>query len=58
MKNEDKKDEEFEDEEEVEAKYQNPILAILPATTTGLISVVRQVEDNVEEKGQHWSRVS
>jgi len=32
--------EESEDEEEVEAKYQNPILVLLPATTTGLISVV------------------
>jgi hypothetical protein len=40
MKNEDKKDEKSEDEEEVEAKYQNPILVLLPATTTGLISVV------------------
>ena len=40
MKNKDKKDEESEDEEEVGAKYQNPILALLPATTIGLISVV------------------
>ena len=40
MKNEDKKDEESEDEEEVEAKYQNLIVAFLSTTATGLISVV------------------
>jgi hypothetical protein len=34
-KNEDKMDEDSEDGEEVEVKYQNPILAFLPATTIG-----------------------
>jgi hypothetical protein len=40
MKTRRMRNEESEDEEEVEAKYQNPILALLPATTTGSISVV------------------
>ena len=44
MKNEDKKDEESEDEEEVGAKYQNSILALLPTMTTGLLNQRRICE--------------